>query len=108
MFRKFLIPLLTAVFLATPAFAPATMTSLSGSALAQKTTPTTNSINLNSSRSNIYKTINPSDQNAINACTGGGGTVGKDPKGQDACITPKRATKATTPTTPTTPAPPSN
>ncbi len=56
MFRKFLIPLLTAVFLATPAFAPATMTSLSGSALAQKTTPTTNATNLNSSRSNIYRT----------------------------------------------------
>jgi hypothetical protein len=56
MSRKFLIPLLTAVFLATPAFTPATMTSLSGSALAQKTTPTTAATNLNSSRSNIYRT----------------------------------------------------
>ena len=52
---KFLLAILTAVFLATPAFAPATMTSLSGSALAQKT-PTTDATNLNSSRSNIYRT----------------------------------------------------
>jgi hypothetical protein len=50
------------------------------------------SIALNSSRSNIYKAINPNDQNAVKACTKGGGTVGKDPKGQDACIT--RATKS--------------
>jgi hypothetical protein len=48
------------------------------------------SINLNSSRSNIYKAINPSDQNAVSACTKGGGTVGKDPKGHDACVTPKK------------------
>jgi hypothetical protein len=48
------------------------------------------SINLNSSRSNIYKVINPSDQNAVNACTKGGGTVGKDPSGKDACVTPKK------------------
>jgi hypothetical protein len=47
------------------------------------------SINLNSSRSNIYKAINPNDQNAVSACTKGGGTVGKDPKGHSACITPK-------------------
>jgi hypothetical protein len=46
------------------------------------------SIALNSSRSNIYKTINPKDQNAVNACTKGGGTVGKDPKGRAACVTP--------------------
>lgn len=51
--RKFLIPLLTAGFLATPAFAPATMTSLSGSALAQKTT--TDAVNPNSSRSKRTK-----------------------------------------------------
>jgi len=58
MSRKFLIPLLTAVFLAAPAFAPATMTSLSDSALAQKTptTPTTNSSNLNLSKSNVNRT----------------------------------------------------
>ena len=48
------------------------------------------SINLNSSRSNVYKAINPSDQSAVSACTKGGGTVGKDPKGHDACITPKK------------------
>jgi hypothetical protein len=52
------------------------------------------SINLNSSRSNIYKSINPNDQNAVKACTKGGGTVGKNPKGQDACITPAPATKS--------------
>jgi hypothetical protein len=46
--------------------------------------------NLNSSRSNIYKVINLNDQNAVNACTKGGGKVGKDPKGHDACITPKK------------------
>ncbi len=45
--------------------------------------------NLNSSKSNIYKAINPKDSNAVSACTKGGGTVGKDPKGKDACITPK-------------------
>jgi hypothetical protein len=58
MSRKFLIPLLTAVFLAAPAFGPATMTSLSDSALAQKTptTPTTNSSNLNLSKSNVNRT----------------------------------------------------
>ena len=114
MFRKLLIPLLTAVF-------------LSGSALAQKvTTPTKKSSNLNSSKSkvstapktpttdssnlnlsksnvNIYRKIKPSDQNAINACTSGGGSVGKDRKGQDACITPEGATKAAAPTAPTPP-----
>jgi hypothetical protein len=52
--HKFLIPLLTAVFLAAPAFVHATMLSLSGSALAQKT-PETNALNLNSSRSNTYR-----------------------------------------------------
>ena len=46
--------------------------------------------NLNSSRSNIYKAINPNDQNAVSACTKGGGTVGKNPKGQDACFTPEK------------------
>jgi hypothetical protein len=51
-------------------------------------------INLNSSRSNMYKSINPNDQNAVNACTKGGGTVGKNPKGKDACITPVPATKS--------------
>ena len=58
MSRKFLIPLLTAVFLATPAFVPVMITSLSGSALAQKTLET-NALNLNTSRSNIYRTNKP-------------------------------------------------
>ena len=56
MSRAFLITMLTGAFLAMPAFGPATMTSLSGSALAQKpTTPTTDAVNLNASRSNIYR-----------------------------------------------------
>jgi hypothetical protein len=45
-------------------------------------------ISLNSSKSNIYKSINISDATAVSACTKGGGTVGKDPKGKDACVTP--------------------
>jgi hypothetical protein len=49
--------------------------------------------NLNSSRSNIYKAINPNDPNAVNACTTGGGRVGKDPNGRAACITPAPAAK---------------
>jgi hypothetical protein len=48
------------------------------------------SINLNSSRSNVYKIINSNDQNAVSACTKGGGTVAKDPQGHDACVTPKK------------------
>jgi hypothetical protein len=52
------------------------------------------SIALNSSRSNIYKPINPKDPNAVKACTKGGGTLGKDLKGHDACITPAPATKS--------------
>lgn len=48
---------------------------------------------LNTSRSNIYKAINPNDPNAVNACTKGGGTVGKNPKGQAACITPAPKSK---------------
>lgn len=42
---------------------------------------------LNTSRSNIYKIINPKDQNAVSACTKAGGKVGKDPKGRPACVT---------------------
>jgi hypothetical protein len=48
------------------------------------------SIALNSSRSNVYKIINPNDQNAVSACIKGGGTVAKDPQGHDACVTPKK------------------
>jgi hypothetical protein len=49
MSRKILlIPFVAAAFLAAPAFAPAALPGLSGSALAAK--------NLNSSRSNIYRT----------------------------------------------------
>jgi hypothetical protein len=65
MSRKFLIPLLTAAFLATPAFVPATATSLSSSAAAESTTAKSTksnssdrAINLNSSRSNV-KTKQP-------------------------------------------------
>ncbi len=49
--------------------------------------------NLNSSRSNVYKSINTKDTAAVAACTKGGGKVGKDEKGQDACITPAPETK---------------
>lgn len=42
---------------------------------------------LNSSRSNTYRTINSGDPKADQACTAGGGKVGKNAKGQDACIT---------------------
>jgi hypothetical protein len=63
-------------------------------ALALTTDGALAAINLNSSRSNIYKSINPSNQSAVDACTKGGGTVGKDPKGKDACITPAPATKS--------------
>ncbi len=38
-----------------------------------------------------YKPINPHDQGAVGACVGGGGTVGKNPQGQDACITKHKA-----------------
>ena len=45
---------------------------------------------LNSSKSNgaSFKSINAKDTAAVAACTKGGGKVGKDDKGQDACITP--------------------
>jgi hypothetical protein len=47
---------------------------------------------VNTSRSNNlrYKAINVNDAAAVAACTKGGGTVGKDPKGKDACVTPKK------------------
>ncbi len=48
---------------------------------------------LNTSRSNIYKAINASDPDAVKACTKAGGTVGKDPKGKDACITAAKSKK---------------
>ena len=51
MSRAFPITILTGVFLAMPAIVPDTVTSLSGSALAQKV-PTTDATNLNTSRSN--------------------------------------------------------
>jgi hypothetical protein len=59
-------------------------------ALTLTTTGAFAAVNLNSSKSNIYKAINPNDQNAVSACTKGGGTVGKDPQGHDACVTPKK------------------
>jgi hypothetical protein len=45
------------------------------------------SINLNSSRSNVYRTMHPHDPRAIPACKASGGTVGADPTGKPACIT---------------------
>jgi hypothetical protein len=46
--------------------------------------------NFNNSKSNTYKAINVNDAAAVAACTKGGGTVGKDLKGKDACVTPKK------------------
>jgi hypothetical protein len=40
------------------------------------------------SRSNIYKSINPKDKNAVMACKKDGGKVGKDLGGHDACVIP--------------------
>ncbi len=40
------------------------------------------------------KAINANDPNAVSACTKGGGTVGKDPKGQAVCFTPVAAAKS--------------
>jgi hypothetical protein len=47
-------------------------------------------ITVNGTKSNTYRAINVSDPAAVAACTKGGGTVGKDPKGKDACVTPKK------------------
>ena len=46
-------------------------------------------ITVNGTKSNTFKAINANDPNAVQACTKGGGAVGKDPKGHDARITPK-------------------
>ena len=69
------------------ALAVAALTAFATGALAQA------SANLHASRSNVYKFINPSDKAAVDACTKGGGTVGKDPQGKDACITQAAAPK---------------
>ncbi len=63
-------------------------------ALALTSVGTSAATNLNTSRSNIYRTINPSDPKAVQACTSGGGKVGKDPNGHDACITTATPTPA--------------
>jgi hypothetical protein len=41
---------------------------------------------INSTKSNTFKTVN-SDPKAVQDCKVHGGAIGKDPKGQDACIT---------------------
>ena len=63
MSRNLFVPFLAAAFVLAPGIlpavlAPSTTMNLSDSALAQKSTPTTDSLNLNSSRSNNYKTQN--------------------------------------------------
>ena len=82
MSRKFLIPLLAAAFFA----APTAMTGLSDSAMAQKP-PKANAVNLNASRSNIYRmgggggkgaasrttTVKSSKSNTSDRMGGGGG-----------------------------------
>jgi uncharacterized membrane protein YgcG len=80
MSRNLFVPFLAAAFVLAPGilptvFAPSTTMSLSGSALAQKSTPTTDSKNLNSSRSNITQTDQTQQPGAggDNARMGGGG-----------------------------------
>lgn len=41
---------------------------------------------INSTKSNTFKTVN-SDPKAVQDCKVHGGSIGKDPNGQDACIT---------------------
>jgi len=41
-------------------------------------------------KSNTYQAIDPHNAAAVKARTDGGGTVGKDDKGKDVCITPKK------------------
>jgi hypothetical protein len=69
--------------LLTVALVAASVVTLSGSALAQKKDPTTDSINLNSSRSNIDRmgggggtTVKSSKSNTSDRMGGGGGTKG--------------------------------
>jgi hypothetical protein len=45
------------------------------------------SINLNSSRSNVYRTVNPRDPKAVQTCKASGGTIATDPNGRPACVT---------------------
>jgi hypothetical protein len=48
------------------------------------------SINLNSSRSNIYR-LDPNDQNAAATCIKGGGAISTDSDGQKVCTKPTSA-----------------
>jgi hypothetical protein len=61
------------------------------------------SINLNSSKSNIYR-LNPSDPNAAKTCVRVGGTVSTDASGQRVCTTPAPAAMTTTAMPPAGPA----
>jgi hypothetical protein len=47
------------------------------------------SIRLNSSRSNVYRIVNPSDLKTAQACTNSGGTIGKDNDGDTVCVKPR-------------------
>jgi hypothetical protein len=38
------------------------------------------------SKSNVYKAIDPKDKDAVSACKKDGGKVGKDLGGHDACV----------------------
>ena len=58
------------------------------------------SINYNASKSNTFSALNIKDPKAVQACTDAGGTVGKDPKGQDACVKPAPASAAAPATAP--------
>src|ERR1019366_5957437 len=56
-------------------------------ALALTTDSVFASIALNSSRSNVYRTINLNDPEAVPACKASGGTVWTNSKGQSGCVT---------------------
>jgi len=66
------------------------MTVFAAAALAMTVNGAFAAVTVNNSRSNTFKAINVNDAAAVSACTKGGGAVGKDPKGHDACITPKK------------------
>ena len=66
----------------------ASIVSVAVAALAANAAFAATTIKGSHSNSSSYKSINAKDASAVAACTKGGGKVGKDDKGQDACITP--------------------
>ncbi len=66
----------------------ASIVSLAVAALATDAAIAATTVHGSKSNASSYKSINAKDTAAVAACTKGGGKVGKDDKGQDACITP--------------------